>query len=128
MQRLAEKGFASGNVVFGVGSYTYQYVTRDNFGFAVKATSGIVNGERRDIFKNPRTDNGIKKSAKGLLRVEKEENNFVLYDRQTPEQEKQGALETVFCDGKLLKQESLANIRHRIDRFVTGVLSPSAFS
>ena len=115
LQGLADKGFASGNIVFGVGSYTYQHVTRDNFGFAVKATSGIVNGERRDIFKNPRTDNGTKKSAKGLLRVEETENGFVLHDRQTPEQETQGALEMVFCDGKLLRQENLANIRRRIN-------------
>ena len=122
LQELAEKGFASGNVVFGIGSYTYQYVTRDNFGFAVKATSGVVNRERREIFKDPRTDNGMKKSAKGLLRVEKEGDTFVLYDRQTPEQEAKGALEVVFCDGKLLRHENLATIRHRIDQMLVQAL------
>lgn len=113
---LEAKGFASGNVVFGVGSYTYQYVTRDNFGFAMKATSGVVNGERRDIFKDPKTDNGIKKSAKGLLRVEKEGNRYVLYDQQTPEQEAEGALELVFEDGKLIKDQTLFEIRGRLDQ------------
>jgi nicotinamide phosphoribosyltransferase len=111
---LAKKGFASGNIVFGVGSYTYQYVTRDSFGFAVKATSGIVNGKRREIFKNPKTDNGTKKSARGLLRVEKQGNTFILFDRQTIEQETQGVLETVFLDGKLLKNDTFKNIRQRI--------------
>lgn len=115
LQGLAAKGFASGNVVFGVGSYTYQYVTRDNFGFAMKATSGIVNGERRDIFKNPKTDSGVKKSAKGLLRVERADNSLVLYDQQTETQENQGLLEVVFLNGKLMKSFSLADIRKRID-------------
>lgn len=111
LSRLAYKGFASGNVVFGIGSFTYEYVTRDTFGLAMKATAGIVNGELREIFKDPATDAGTKRSAKGLLRVEKEGNNFVLYDQQTPEQEEQGALELVFKDGVLYRDQSLAEIR-----------------
>ncbi len=115
LKNLEAKGFSSGNVVFGVGSYTYQYVTRDNFGFAMKATSGVVNGERRDIFKSPKTDSGTKKSARGLLRIEQEGKALVLHDKQTEEQENQGLLETVFVDGKLLKPISLAEIRKTID-------------
>ena len=45
-QRLEAKGFASTNVVLGIGSFTYQYVTRDTFGFAIKATWARVNGRR----------------------------------------------------------------------------------
>lgn len=96
---LEAQGFASGNIVFGIGSYTYQHVTRDTFGFAMKATSGVVNGGRRDIFKNPKTDSGVKKSARGLLRVEFENGEYVLNENQTEEQEKQGALKTIFIDG-----------------------------
>jgi nicotinamide phosphoribosyltransferase len=114
LKLLEAKGFSSGNVVFGVGSFTYQYVTRDNFGFAMKATSGIVNGQRRDIFKDPKTDSGTKKSAKGLLRVEKENDTLVLYDRQTEEQEQMGILECVFLNGELKKMSSLQDIRERI--------------
>lgn len=110
-KRLMSKGFSAGNIVFGIGSYTYQYVTRDTFGQAIKATYGIVNGEGRELFKDPITDNGTKKSAKGLLRVEKEGNDFVLYDQQTWEQEGQGAMETIFRDGKMVKETSLAEIR-----------------
>ncbi len=122
VEGLEAKGFASGNVVFGVGSYTYQYVTRDNFGFAMKATSGVVSGERRDIFKDPKTDNGIKKSAKGLLRVEEENGSYVLYDQQTEEQEMQGALEVVYQDGKLVIDQSLADVRGRLDADLTAIL------
>lgn len=114
LRRLESKGFASGNVVFGVGSYTYQHVTRDCFGFAMKATSGVVNGERRDIFKNPKTDSGIKKSAKGLLRVEQEGDTLVLYDQQTEEQEKQGLLQKVYENGEPYHNQGLTAIRERV--------------
>jgi len=68
-RRLHDKKFASTNVVVCIGSYTYQYNTRDTFGMAMKATFGVVKGEPREIFKNPITDDGLKKSAKGLLKV-----------------------------------------------------------
>lgn len=113
-ERLAAKGFSAGNVVFGVGSYTFQYTTRDTFGQAVKATYGVVNGEARELFKDPITDNGTKKSAKGLLRVEKEGDDYVLYDSQTPEQEAQGELRMVFCNSHLFVDTNLATIRERL--------------
>ena len=115
LQGLEAKGFASGNIVFGVGSYTYQYVTRDTFGFAMKATSGIVNGERRDIFKAPKTDTGNKKSAKGLLRVKREDGVLKFFDQQSEVQEASGLLEAVFLDGELLKDVSLSGIRKQIN-------------
>lgn len=115
LRQLEAKGFASGNMVFGIGSFTYQYVTRDSFGFAMKATSGLVNGERRDIFKAPKTDTGAKKSAKGLLRVEQEGNSLVLYDRQSEAEETQGLLQCVFLDGQLMKQITLSEIRERLE-------------
>lgn len=116
LDRLMAKGFASGNIVFGIGSYTYQYLTRDTFGFAMKATWGQVDGEGRDIFKDPITDSGDKKSAAGLLRVEETEYGFEMFDRQTPEQEKQGALKTVFENGKLLKSSGFESIRKRLEK------------
>lgn len=114
LSRLAKKGFASANVVFGVGSFTYEYATRDTFGFAMKATAGVVNGEFREIFKNPKTDSGVKKSAKGLLRVERENGTYVLYDQQTEEQEADGELQVVFKDGVMYNQQTLSEIRERL--------------
>lgn len=114
LKGLEEKGFASTNIVFGVGSYTYQYMTRDTFGFAMKATWGQVNGEGREIFKNPKTDDGQKKSATGLLRVEKTENGFQLLDRQTRDQEREGELKTVFENGKLVLKTKFDHIRQKL--------------
>ncbi len=114
LSRLAEKGYASGNVVFGIGSYTYQVVSRDTFGFALKAIYAEVDGEAVAIYKNPATDNGTKKSAKGLLRVDREGHNFVLREEQSWAQFNGGALVPVFRDGVLLVDESLSTIRDRL--------------
>lgn len=69
LQGMEELGFCSSNLVFGVGSYTYQHLTRDSLGFAMKATYGEVNGESRMLSKDPVTDSGTKKSATGCLVV-----------------------------------------------------------
>jgi nicotinamide phosphoribosyltransferase len=114
MDRLADKGFASGNVVLGIGSFTYQYNTRDTFGMAVKATYGIVGGESREVFKDPITDDGTKKSATGLLRVELEEGEYVLYDKQTKGQEHGGELKVIFLNGQATNLTTLAEIRARV--------------
>jgi nicotinamide phosphoribosyltransferase len=117
LNQLADKGFASNNVVFGVGSYTYQYVTRDSFGFAMKATYGEINGEPREIYKEPKTDDGTKKSARGLLRVDSAwnaEDGFVLHDQQTEAEEQNGLLRTVFYNGGAFRHQSLKEIRERL--------------
>lgn len=113
LKGLREKGFASNNVVFGVGSYTYQHNTRDTFGFAVKSTYGVVNGEGREIFKDPVTDNGVKKSARGLLKVVRKDGVLTLVD-QLPNMNGQDEMHTVFRDGELLVDETLATIRGRV--------------
>ncbi len=114
-RRLQAQGFASINVVLGIGSFTYQYNTRDTFGFAMKATYGEVNGVGREIFKDPITDDGMKKSAKGLLRVTLSGDRFHLTDQVDWAQEG-GAMHTVFEDGRLLVDDSLQAIRDRVQR------------
>lgn len=115
---LMEKGFAVNNCVFGIGSYTYQYNTRDTFGFALKATHTVINGEERFIFKDPKTDTGnFKKSQKGMCYVYRQGEDILYKDELTiKEQEefKDNLLEPVFKDGRLLKDYSLAEIRNRL--------------
>jgi nicotinamide phosphoribosyltransferase len=113
-ERLAAKGFASTNVVLGIGSYTYQYNTRDTFGFAVKATWCQTNGVAHNIFKDPVTDDGTKKSARGLIRIELENGDYRYYDEQTPEQEAVGELKTVFLNGRMFNETTLTEVRERV--------------
>lgn len=57
------------NMVFGIGSYTYEYVTRDTYGHAMKATAIRNKDGIKAIFKDPKTDDGVKKSLKGIPAV-----------------------------------------------------------
>tara|TARA_B100000768_G_scaffold59305_1_gene57335 strand:- start:760 stop:2355 length:1596 start_codon:yes stop_codon:yes gene_type:complete len=114
LQRLMAKGFAS-KVILGIGSYSYQYVTRDTHGSAVKATSVVKNGERVAVFKDPKTDTK-KKSAKGLLKIERVGGELTLFDDVTDQEETQGLLEVVFEDGNLIKETTLGEIRELINQ------------
>ncbi len=118
LAKLKAKGFASTNVVFGVGSYTYNYVTRDTFGFALKSTLCEINGEEKQIFKNPKTDSGVKKSQKGAVVVEYSPMGELTYTDGHFLKEAQNIehnlLRTIYKDGALLVDDSLSEIRKRL--------------
>ncbi|QXL90349.1 nicotinamide phosphoribosyltransferase [Salmonella phage NINP13076] len=114
-ERLKDRGFASSNIVFGVGSYTTQYTTRDSLGMAVKATGAVIDGKQIMVVKEPKTDMG-KKSAKGFLKVVRNMfdqleliDNCQLEEVQSPDNE----LRRVFYNGKLVIDEDLTTIRER---------------
>jgi nicotinamide phosphoribosyltransferase len=102
-ETLKQKGFASTNIIFGIGSYTYQYNTRDTLGWAVKTTYCEINGIGKAITKDPKTDDGTKKSHSGLLKVIKDDDgNYKCLQNQTWEQfyQDDNELKLVFKDGK----------------------------
>lgn len=117
-RQLEAKGFASSNIVFGIGSYTYQYNTRDTFGFALKATYGVVNGEERLIFKDPKTDDGTKKSQKGMVVTAYNNMGEIIYEDNLNQVQRDSKtyniMRPIFKDGELLVEDSLINIRERI--------------
>ncbi len=117
-QRICEGLMAKGFVpkcVFGIGSFTYQFNTRDTFGFAMKATAGIVNGEPREIFKDPITDDGEKKSAKGLLAVRKNSaGKLELIQGVDWNDVTSCEFVNVFDNGVISKEHTLAEIRQRL--------------
>jgi len=78
----------------------------------MKATYGEVNGVGRPIFKNPKTDDGTKKSAKGMIKLSGT-NTAVqkMEDMVTKDQESTGLLQTVYLNGEITKENTLADIR-----------------
>ena len=114
-------GLSTYNMIFGIGSYMYEYVTRDTFGFAMKATEIIKDGKNIPIYKDPITDNGgFKKSAKGIPVVYKSENwtetnnDYVLVDMNTQESLEKCELQKVFSNGTLLVVEDFAIVKERV--------------
>lgn len=121
---LMENGFACSNVALGVGSFSMQCVeeegilkpfTRDTFSSCIKATYCEIAGQPYPIFKNPK-DGGFKKSQKGCCVVKLDENgNYTYKDEYTWAEainDTENQLVTVFKDGKMVKEQSLAEIRN----------------
>lgn len=118
---LEKNGFAASNVALGVGSFSFQCIeedgvlkpfTRDTFSSCIKATYCEIDGKPYPIFKNPK-DGGFKKSQRGLCHVYKgSDGKLTFKDGYTSENLPMNSLlETVFRDGKLVKEQSLQEIR-----------------
>jgi nicotinamide phosphoribosyltransferase len=134
-ERLKAKGFASTNVVLGIGSYSMGYATRDNQGGAVKSTYVEIKKScdcekndckkdncpqyitaAREIFKDPITDDGTKKSAKGLIAVYKNDvGDYYLVDQVSWKEVENCELQTVYLNGKLVKETTFSEIRSKIN-------------
>lgn len=134
-ERLAAKGFAATNIVLGVGSFTYQYNTRDTLGFACKGSWFEIRQEvpasgydditkSYNIYKDPITDDGTKKSLKGLLSVierytenpgGKTKLEYFVMQECTPEEEDRGLLQVIYEDGKFYNQTTLTEIREKLN-------------
>lgn len=126
LKRLKAKGFASSNIVFGVGSYTYQYNTRDTFGIAVKATGCFIDDYEIMVSKEPKTDPG-KRSAKGFIKVVRGEDGVL---RQVDNisfheiNDEDNLLQVIFRDGDVFipqvngRDEDFNDIRGRVDKEV----------
>lgn len=113
------------NMVFGIGSYTYEYVTRDTYGWAMKATAVRKDGVIVPIFKKPVTDDGGKTSHKGILAVYDESDHgmdsvhadnpacYRLIQETNEDRLNNCAYEKVFIDGEILVDPNFDLIRKR---------------
>ena len=134
---LMENGFACSNVALGVGSFSFQCIeedgilkpfTRDTFSSCIKATYCEIDGKPYPIFKNPK-DGGFKKSQKGCCVVFANPTNlddpkkvldfeYAYEDGYTWEEavnDSRNCFATVFKDGKMYREYTLAGIRNRLN-------------
>ena len=107
----AERGLSAENFVFGQGGALLQNVTRDDYKFAQKACAICVNGEWRDIFKDPVTDSG-KTSKKGRLTTVQTYDGMIVSKRiEDLLPTDMDLMEDVFVNGVLLRDQSFEEIR-----------------
>ncbi len=113
LETMKRAGFSADNVAFGMGGALLQQVNRDTLKFAMKASAALVDGKWIDVFKDPVTDN-VKKSKKGQLMLYKDSRGNFDTRRQSngwtdyPQHE---ALETVFLNGKVVKEYTFEEVR-----------------
>lgn len=117
---MANSGWCVSNILMGIGSWGFlKNSSRDTYGIAIKGTNSIVEIDGLNVpismQKTPKTAMGSKKSALGLLRVEREDGKFVLYEDQIPEQEEQGLLKTILLDGKMFGLNTRESILKQLE-------------
>lgn len=115
---LMKKNFVTVSVGLGIGSYTYQYMTRDTLGFALKGTAEILDGEFKAIYKDPATDTDkFKKSQKGIVAVVFENDEYKLIDNLTSDtvlDVKENLLKDVFVNGDFVRTQDFEDIRKKV--------------
>lgn len=128
-RRLKENGFSATCTALGVGSYTYQMVTRDTLGFAAKgAWFEILEDFKRtglNIYKDPATGDGTKKSLKGRVAVFEDKNNpgeYYCKEECTQEEENTGLLQVIFEDGKFYNETTLEEVRLKTSKLLKQTL------
>lgn len=114
LDALEEDGFAASNIAFGSGGGLLQRHNRDDYKFAVKCSSAIVNGRERDVRKTPKefNDNGeyvpsFKTSKAGELALTPE------METVHPDETDEDLLDVVFEDGELKREQSFEDVRNR---------------
>jgi nicotinamide phosphoribosyltransferase len=114
-------GFSADNIAFGQGGALLQGIDRDTLSFAMKCSAIMVDGEWRDVFKDPITDAG-KKSKRGRFKVATASNiedldKSFFVTVSTADTDHFDAfydcMKTVFYDGELLNETTFDQIRER---------------
>jgi len=126
--RLVKKGFASTNIVLGVGSYTYVMLTRDSAGYAAKGAwfETLTSGDEADeqdirqgfnIYKDPATGDGSKKSLKGFQFVYEKDGEYFVESEVSEEKafSKENLLRVIYSNGKFFNQTTLTEIRNKLN-------------
>ncbi len=107
LENLKQHGWSADNIAFGMGGGLLQKLNRDTQKFAFKCSSAVVNGEARDVFKDPVTDKG-KRSKRGRLKLVQENGSYVTRSLNDAGED---ILQTVFENGSIKKQYSFDEVK-----------------
>lgn len=109
---IINAGYSLENIVFGSGGALLQQMNRDTMKFAMKCSAICVNGEWRDVYKDPVTDKG-KRSKRGLVKLYRNGTDYVTATEQPDGYE--DAMSLVYRDGWMCRRQSLDEIRELVN-------------
>ncbi len=116
LENMERQKWSADNIAFGSGGGLLQKLDRDTLQFAFKCSNITVNGEDRDVFKDPATDPG-KHSKRGKMKLvrdrykdEKEQYATVPLNQPGTDQ-----LVEVFRDGEILVEHTFDEVRKRAE-------------
>lgn len=114
---LKQEGISAENLVLGMGGALIQKVNRDTQEFALKCSYAEINGEGVDVWKSPveldangEMRTSFKKSKAGKMKLVRDGDvlkTVPLFDFP----DKPDVLETVFEDGKVVKDQRFEDVR-----------------
>lgn len=123
LDRITHARYSSDNIAFGMGGALLQKLDRDTQKFALKCSAARIDGQWTDVYKDPVTDHG-KASKRGRLTLARHRGHgtfrtVVLLDgaiegdTATLGPGWEDALQTVWENGRLLRDWSFAEVRAR---------------
>ncbi len=112
LAEMKRRGLSAENIAFGMGGELLQKVDRDTQKFAMKASAVCINGEWRDVWKDPVTDSG-KRSKRGRLALVRDAGGDFETVREADLAGRDNRLRTVYRNGALMVDDRLAVIRER---------------
>lgn len=112
---IVKRGYSMDNFVFGMGGGLLQNVTRDTYGYAMKASATRTAGEYsewEDAYKDP--VGGNKKSKKGVLALYKDaDDEYVTCREDELPEGAENLLKLRYRCGKVFNQTTFDEVRER---------------
>jgi nicotinamide phosphoribosyltransferase len=109
--QLTRKGWSQDIWSYGMGGALLQQINRDTLKFALKCSAINRNGQWHNVYKNPKTDPS-KASKGGRFNLIQDGKDFatveIVEGAPIPSN---NALETILEDGKILRDQTLAEVR-----------------
>lgn len=110
---LIDSGYSATNIAFGMGGQLLQVLNRDTNKWAMKCSFITVDGQQRDVFKDPITDHGKVSKAGRLDLIRDMNGKYYTVVLGNKEKHLLTVMQTVYENGEILVDETLDNIRER---------------
>jgi len=113
---IIDNNWSLDNFVFGSGGGLLQKVDRDTMKFAIKCSFAVVDGKDIDVYKDPITSHGSKKSKRGRLNVIRKDNEYITVNHHDmlPDDTKY-CLEPVYMLGEMFNKPTYNSIMSNIE-------------
>lgn len=114
---LDRRRIAADNIYLGMGGGLLQYINRDTLAFTQKANSININGEWRDIYKQPKSDSA-KTSKRGRLALVIRDGEYTTVRKEEAREGEVNLLKPIYRNGKLLVNHNFEDLIERSERKV----------